>query len=1414
MRKWKSMISVAICIAMAFQSFSGVTPVFAAEEEGVVISEIFTDSSFASYVSESFDTDEDGYLSDDEIAEVTSINVTDVSPAITDLTGIEYFTNLTVLVCQGQSIKSLDLSALEKLVTVNVSNNQMTTLLLPTSGDDLTTLNISGNYTTNLSASSLSGYDNLTYLNIANTSLSGIDVTDMKNLITLDVSGTAITSLDLSNNEKLTYLYCESMTKMSALDVATTDEVDHTSLVALYCSYEATGTGSLTSLDVSGDTGLIYLYCANNSISSLNMEYAPNIEYLDVSDNNIQYIYVSKTDESEDDALNLKSNLKELNIANNPIQNMEGTSVKTIDISGNTKLETLLAGGMSFDAIDISNNTSLSILDLSDNNLTSIDLSNNANLTELLLNDNNLECIDLSNQTSLLTLNVSNNQLVCLDLSNCTALQGDGATITCTGNSRSITLNTPDYDYDLSEFSTKYGFVKSSDTERTDDTMGDARMVADNVTGGEIDGYHLVPELNSSKMTYRYYYGIGKKYATFTLNIENPLTLKVWYTYDGSTSSSSSGGTVSLKVGDSITLYATESAATSYDGYSLEEITWSSSDTNVATVDADTGELTCVGAGTANIYVFINNRAIGYIVFSCHAPVTSIEMYDSTNDITYVDGDSIDMECGTYVSSSLSSKTLTAKCYVDGTLADSSISGVTYEVTDSKESGGTVTSSVITCSSKGVITAKGQGTAYLHITSTDSGVEMVIEVNVTQRVNSIKLSGTGISNSTKTMFIGDTGTVTATISPTTAANQEVSWESSDDTVVSVDNEGNIEALSSGTATITCSADENPDSVYATLVVKVYPDPSSVTLDTYDAELILGASSSDKTITLTATIDTGDEDISESTYTKTWTSSDTSVATVDSNGKVTAVSAGTAVIRCTVTESVYVECTITVSQRITSLSITADSTKLYINNPVTVTAAISPETASNTELTWSSSDETIAVVSSDGVITPKATGSVTIKCEATDGSGKSASKTFTVYRYAESISLSASSVTVYMNKTQKVEVTVLPSDTSTKTVTWESANTSIAKVSNGTITGVAPGTTTVTCTASDGSGVKSTVTVTVLAQVTSITVAADKASINVGDKLTLKTSILPSNANNKKLTWSSSNESIATVDQNGVVTAKAKGTVKITAEAADGMGAKNSYQLTINQLVTSVALDNTSISLVAGNSQSLQTTILPSNANDRSVTWKSSNTKVATVTNGRVTAVAPGTATITCTTADGTNLSASCTVTVQQLATSVKLNTEKKTIVKGKTYTLKATVEPTSTSDKTVTWTSSNESVATVSSSGVVKAVGAGTATITCTAADGSGVKATCTITTKIKVKKIKLNKKKVTMKKGETFTLTATIKPTDATNKNVKWTSSNKKVATVDKNGVVTAKKKGKVTIKCKAKDGSKKVVKCKIIIK
>lgn len=326
------------------------------------------------------------------------------------------------------------------------------------------------------------------------------------------------------------------------------------------------------------------------------------------------------------------------------------------------------------------------------------------------------------------------------------------------------------------------------------------------------------------------------------------------------------------------------------------------------------------------------------------------------------------------------------------------------------------------------------------------------------------------------------------------------------------------------------------------------------------------------------------------------------------------------------------------------------------------------------------------------------------------------------------------------------------------------------------------------------------------------VSLDKTEIVLveGSSEKLTATVEPANATNKGVTWSSDHEAIATVDQNGAVTARRGGQATITVTTADGSKTATCtvrVKIQIGEPVQSVGLNKTELALEVGKTGTLEAKVEPSDATNKNVTWSSSNPEVATVDNGVVTAVSAGEAIITVTTEDGAK-TATCKVTVNAPqtvpVTGVTLDKAELTLEKGSTGTLTATVAPQNATNNTVTWSSSNPEFVTVAN-GTVTAVSAGTATITVTTADGNH-KATCTVTVipkTVQVSGIQVQGSASVYVGGSTK-LTATVTPTNATNQKVTWSSNNESVATVGTDGTVTAVSAGTATITVTTEDGQK----------
>ncbi|GAP71556.1 bacterial Ig-like domain [Candidatus Symbiothrix dinenymphae] len=411
-------------------------------------------------------------------------------------------------------------------------------------------------------------------------------------------------------------------------------------------------------------------------------------------------------------------------------------------------------------------------------------------------------------------------------------------------------------------------------------------------------------------------------------------------------------------------------------------------------------------------------------------------------------------------------------------------------------------------------------------------------------------------------------------------------------------------------------------------------------------------------------------------------------------------------------------------------------------------------------------------------------------------------------YVTGVTLNKGTLSLAVGADETLTATVEPNNATNQGVTWVSSDDGKASVDNtGKVTAVAVGTATITVTTDDGSYTANCdVTVTPIA-VTGVTLDKTSTTLAIGGQETLTPTVAPNNATNQNVTWSSSNGAVATVS-NGVVTAHTAGTATITVTTADG-NKTATCAVTVSAAsvaVTGVTLDKATTTLVIGGQETLTPNIAPNNATNQNVTWSSSNGAVASVSNGVVTAHTAGTATITVTTADGSK-TATCEVTVSATSvavTGVTLNKPSTTLVIGGQETLTPNIAPNNATNQNVTWSSSNGAVATVSN-GVVTAKAAGTATITVTTADGNKT-ATCTVTvsaTSVAVTGVTLNKSTTTLVVGGMETLTPNIAPSNATNQNVTWGSSNTGVAEVDGTGKVTAKATGTATITVTTADGS-----------
>lgn len=419
-----------------------------------------------------------------------------------------------------------------------------------------------------------------------------------------------------------------------------------------------------------------------------------------------------------------------------------------------------------------------------------------------------------------------------------------------------------------------------------------------------------------------------------------------------------------------------------------------------------------------------------------------------------------------------------------------------------------------------------------------------------------------------------------------------------------------------------------------------------------------------------------------------------------------------------------------------------------------------------------------------------------------------------------ITMSSAKASVYKGQTKQLKVVKAPESAKAE-IKWTSSDKKVATVSKtGLVKGVKAGTVKIKATAKVGKKTLSTdcnFTVKKPTYITKITPKVSSKTLKVGKKFTIKTKIAPENASVKKLKYTTSNEKVATVTSKGVVTAKGKGTARITIKAADGSKKSATVKITANTVpVTNVTLKPAQVSLSIGMAKQLKVSVKPSKATNRNVTYTSSNANVASVSSdGVVTAKATGSAAITATAQDGSKKSSTVSVTVNPvMAANVAVTPDTLSLKTGASQKLQTVVSPANTTNKNVSYTSSAPNVAAVSSDGTVTAKGKGSAVITVTTQDGSNKQASVRVSVsdvEVKIADLAVAENELVLAPGDAKQITANITPENATNQTLRYTSSDSNAAEVSESGVITAKAQGAAVITVGTTDGSNKKAEIKV---
>ena len=718
-------------------------------------------------------------------------------------------------------------------------------------------------------------------------------------------------------------------------------------------------------------------------------------------------------------------------------------------------------------------------------------------------------------------------------------------------------------------------------------------------------------------------------------------------------------------------------------------VTWQSGDASVAAVSAQ-GLVTAVGNGVARITATSGSASAGI----------DIRVMQEAGSIVIEPMAVTLMSIGQTVQ-------LTATVY-DQNNNPMVGAAVTWQSSDV---------SVATVSAQGLVTAVGNGVA--RITATSGSASSGIDVRVMQEAGSIVIEPMTVT----LMSIGETVQLTATVldgNGQPVADATVTWESGDASVATVSAQGLVTAVSNGVARITATS----GSASSGIDVHVIQEAGSIVIEPMTVTLM----SIGETVQLTATVlDGNGQPVAGAAV--TWQSSDASVATVSAQGLVTAVRNGVARITAT-SGSASSGIDVRVMQEAGGIVIEPMAvTLMSIGETVQLTATVldaNGQPVAGSVIDWQSSDASVATVSAQGLVT--AVGNGVARITATSGSASSGIDV-RVMQEAGGIVIEPMAVTLMsIGETVQLTATVLDGNGQPvvgAAVTWQSSDASVATVNaQGLVTAVGNGVARITATSGSAS---SGIDVRVMQEAGGIVIEPMAVTLrSIGETVQLTATVLDGNGQpveGAAVTWSSGDASVAAVNAQGLVTAVGNGVARITATSGS---ASSGIDVRVMQEAGGIVIEPMAVTLMSiGETVQLTATVLDGNGQPvagAAVTWQSSDASVATVSvQGLVTAVGNGVARITATSGSA---SSGIDVRVMQEAGGIVIEPMAVTLRSiGETVQLTATVldgngQP--VADATVTWESSDASVATVSAQGLVTAVGNGTSGITATSGSASG----------------------------------------------------------------------------------------------
>lgn len=652
------------------------------------------------------------------------------------------------------------------------------------------------------------------------------------------------------------------------------------------------------------------------------------------------------------------------------------------------------------------------------------------------------------------------------------------------------------------------------------------------------------------------------------------------------------------------------------------------------------------------------------------------------------------------------------------------------------------------------------------------------------------------------------------------AGTNIQWETSDKEYVDVDRTGKVTAkkVTSNDVVIRALYWVGGTLKEAACQVKVVATADNLVISQTNAEMNVGDSIVlDVTCTPDVSYPGYDWYVSDPSCMSISLTSDTKTATITA----LAVPQDGKTVTVTVTNPTNKKsqvCNVTINAPYDSLQLTEDSVTMKSGATHQLRYTYRPDNVTQKTLVWKSLDTSIVTVDEYGTLEAKAPGMTYIMVSPEyNPNGVYAQCGVIVLAGCDQMELSETQVTMNTKEQRIIKVTLTPKGCTT-TLDWNVSDDSVAEVSydeetnQATIVGKKAGQTIVFVKSDDGPAAQ--IDVTVLQPCTDLSFSPNAYEMKAGETYTPNLVKTPADTTDE-IKWTTYNSAVATVDNDGVITGVKTGTTFIQATSSSGRVAV--IQISVKEGLSSVTLTPDKATIEVDQSLNLVPNFSPVEAFDKTMTWTVSDPAIAKlepdgISNVKVTGLKGGIVLVKGVAKDGGYV-VSCLLTVTEKATTVTVDPTFSYLQKGKSFTIKATVTSETATDKTVVWSSSKKSVATVSAYGVVKGKRIGTAYITATARDGSGASARCEVRVIRRVTKIKLNKYTAKLLVGNTMRLKATVLPKNATVRGVAWSSSDNSIATVDSSGRIHGLAPGLVKIRAKAQDGSGKSAVCLLTV-